>query len=71
MLIFNEYCSSNSEEGCGRTADEGLRMSLLLKDRAETLVAGGLDAESKEGFTLSWLSPAHPEQSQLLLWIVE
>lgn len=46
-------------------------MLLLLKGRAETLVAGGLDAEREEGFALGLLSPAHPEQSQLLLWIVE
>ena len=46
-------------------------MLLLLKDGAVTLAAGSLDAESQEGFTLGLLSPAHPEQSQLLLWIVE
>lgn len=46
-------------------------MLFLLKGRAEALVAGGLAAESREGFTLSSLSPAHPEQSQLLLWAVQ
>lgn len=46
-------------------------MLFLLKGRAEALVAGGLAAESEEGFTLSSLSPAHPEQSQLLLWTLQ
>lgn len=71
VLISNDYCSSDIEAGCGRTADEGVRTLLLLKDRAEILVAGGLDAESEAGFTLRSLSPAHPEQSQLLPWTVE
>lgn len=48
---------------------EGVR--LLLKVRAEALVAGGLAADCEEGFTLSSLSPAHPEPSQLLLWALQ
>lgn len=60
MLIF-DYCSSNSEGGCGRAAEEAPRMSLLLKDRAETSVAWSSDADSKEG--LPWACSALLTQS--------
>lgn len=63
--------ASSSENGCSRTAGEGLKMLLMLRDKAEVLVVRGLDAERKEGFILSSPSSAHPQQSQLLLQSVE
>lgn len=62
---------SNSENGCSTTADGGLKMLLMLRDRAEVLVVRGLDAERKESFIVSSLCSAHPEPSQLLFQSVE